>query len=100
MSANFGEQNQCPAGISLGRPGRICVLQLERAEACRIHAHREKTTRTAALFWSSMFLTIRNRLASAARDGNNSSRERAALRGSELLTSNSEFPGRRSTVRL
>src|ERR1700723_2783952 len=40
-------------------------------------------------------LAIRDRVASAARDGKDSLRDRAALLGSELLTSNSEFPGRR-----
>jgi hypothetical protein len=34
-------------------------------------------------------------VASAAREGKDSLRDRAALLGSELLTSNSEFPGHR-----
>src|ERR1700678_607531 len=42
-----------------------------------------------------MFLAIRDRVASAARDGKDSLRDRTALLGSELLTSNSEFPGHR-----
>src|SRR5271154_4040442 len=58
MSPSCGERNQHPSRISLGILDRIWVLQLELAEACRIHAHREKTTETTTLFWSSMFLTI------------------------------------------
>src|SRR6202044_3051176 len=58
-------------------------------------ARQEKATKTTTLFWSSRFLAIRDRVASAVRDGKDSLRDPAGLLGSELLTSNSEFPDHR-----